>query len=184
MKRLGDRVAARWSQPVCYASKGLTEVEQRYSNIEREVLGVVWGLERFHYFMYGKKCSVHTYHNPLEAIFKKKLSSCPARLQRFMLRALKYDVTVTYVKGAQVPVADAISRLSPQQVPHKSQLPQLDIHCITCTLPASSVKLEAGASSERGMPAVTPQLLELSRGAYNQRLSHPQARTYTRTTSP
>ena len=129
-------------QPVCYASKALTDVEQRYSNIEREALAVVWGLERFHYFIYGKKCTVHTDHKPLEAIFKKKLSSCPARLQRFVLRALKYDVTVTYVKGAQVPIADALSRLSPQQVSPKSQLPQLDIHQITSTLLASPIKLE------------------------------------------
>jgi hypothetical protein len=129
-------------QPVCYASKALTETEQRYSNIEREALGVVWGLERFHYFIYGKKCTVHTDHKPLEAIFKKKLSSCPARLQRFVLRALKYDVMVMYVKGAQVPIADALSRISPQKVSTKSQLPQLDIHQITSTLPASPLKLE------------------------------------------
>ena len=129
-------------QPVCYASKALTETEQRYSNIEREALGVVWGLERFHYFIYGKKCTVHTDHKPLEAIFKKKLSSCTARLQRFVLRALKYDVMVMYVKGAQVSIADALSRISPQKVSTKSQLPQLDIHQITSTLPASPLKLE------------------------------------------
>lgn len=81
-------------RPVCYASKALNETEQHYSNIEREALGVVWGLERFHYFIYGKSCTIHTDHKPLEAIFKKKLSNCPARLQRFVLRALKYDVTI------------------------------------------------------------------------------------------
>jgi hypothetical protein len=51
-------------------------------------------------------------------------------------------VTVTYVKGAQVPIADALSRISPQQLPSKSQLPQLDIHQITSTLPASPIKLQ------------------------------------------
>ncbi len=141
LKGLGA-VLLQDGQPVCYASKALTEAEQRYSNIEREALGVVWGLERFHYFIYGKTCTVHTDHKPLEAIFKKKLSSCPARLQRFVLRALKYDVTVTYVKGAQVPIADALSRISPQQLPSKSQLPQVDIHQITSTLPASPIKLQ------------------------------------------
>ena len=94
LKGLGA-VLLQQGQPVCYASKALTETEQRYSNIEREALGLVWGLERFHYFIYGKPCTIHTDHKPLEAIFKKKLSSCPARLQRFVLRALKYDVKVT-----------------------------------------------------------------------------------------
>jgi hypothetical protein len=112
LKGLGA-VLLQGGQTVCFASKALTESEQRYSNIEREALGVVWGLERFHYFVYGKKCTVHTDHKPLETIFRKKLNSCPSRLQGFVLRALKYDVTVTYVIGEQVPFADALSRVSP-----------------------------------------------------------------------
>ena len=54
-------------QPICYASRALTETEQNYSNIERKTLGVVWGLEKFHYFIYGKHCTLHTDHKPLEA---------------------------------------------------------------------------------------------------------------------
>ena len=60
-------------KPVCYASKALTETEQRYNNTEREALALVWGLERFHYFIYGKKSTVRTDHKPLETIFKKRL---------------------------------------------------------------------------------------------------------------
>ena len=130
-------------KPVCYASKALAEIEQRYSNIEREALGVIWGLERFHYFIYGKSCTIHTDHKPaLEAIFKKKRSNCPPRLQRFVLRALKYDVTVKYVKGAEVPIADAHSRVSPQPASPEGEFPQLDIHQITRNLPASPIKLQ------------------------------------------
>jgi hypothetical protein len=47
-----------------------------------------------------------------------------------------------YVKGEQVPIADALSRVSPQAVPLKGQLPQLDILQITSTLPASPIKLQ------------------------------------------
>ena len=101
-------------KPVCYASKALTETEQKYSNIEREAQSLVWGLERFHSFICGKQCPIQTDQNPLEEILKKKVSSCPARLQRFVLRALKYDVKVTYVKGTDVPIADVPSRVSPQ----------------------------------------------------------------------
>ena len=38
--------------PIAYASKSLSETESRYSNIEREMLAVVFGLERFHYYAY------------------------------------------------------------------------------------------------------------------------------------
>ena len=86
----------------------LTDTERNYSNIERETLGVVWGLERFNYYIFGKHCTVNTDHKPLKSISKKRLSSCPPRLQRFLMRALKY-VTVNYVKGSDVLIADALS---------------------------------------------------------------------------
>ena len=44
-----DAVLLQQGQPVCYASKALTDTEQRYSNIESEALGLVWGLEKFHW---------------------------------------------------------------------------------------------------------------------------------------
>ena len=128
-------------QPVCYTLKARTKTEQRYSNVECEALAIVLGLERFHYFIYGKQCTVHTDHKPLEAVFKKRLSSCPARLQRFVLGALKYDVTVKYVTGAEVPIADALSRISPQLTSGNNQLPQLDLHHVTKSFPVTPARL-------------------------------------------
>ena len=121
-------VLLQQGQPVCYASKALTDTEKNYSNIERETLGVVWGLERFNYFIFGKHCTVNTDHKPLESIFKKSLSSCPPRLQRFLMRVLKYDVTFNYVKGPDVPIADALSRVSPQLASANGQLPKIHVH--------------------------------------------------------
>ena len=132
---------ARWTTYMLLI-QGANRDRTELGNRECEALGVVWGLEKFRYFLYGKQCTVHTEHKPLESIFKKKLTTCPARLQRFVLRALKYDVTVKYVKGSQVPIADALSRLSPQPAPPKGQLPQLSIHQVTDTLPASPAKLQ------------------------------------------
>ena len=39
--------------PIAYGSKTLTMAETRYANIERELLGVVGVLEKFHYFTFG-----------------------------------------------------------------------------------------------------------------------------------
>ena len=35
---------------ICYASRALTKTEQNYQNLEREALGTIWGMEKFHYF--------------------------------------------------------------------------------------------------------------------------------------
>ena len=127
-----------WSTCVLWI-KGTHE---NYSNIKREALGLVWELERLHYFIYGKQCTIQTDHKPLEAIFRKELSSCPAKLQRFVLGALKYNVKVTYVKGTDVPIADALSRVSLQPAAANSQLPQLDICYVTNKLSASQARLQ------------------------------------------
>ena len=99
--------------PIEYRSKLLTETEARYSNIEREMLAVVHGLEKFHYFAYGRHVTVETDHKPLESIFKKHISSAPPRIARMMLRIQKYDVEIKYVPGKDIPVADALFRVSP-----------------------------------------------------------------------
>lgn len=45
-------------QVVAYASRSLTETEQRYSQTEREALAVVWSCEHFHLYVYGKPITV------------------------------------------------------------------------------------------------------------------------------
>lgn len=58
------------------------------------------------------------------------------------MRALKYDVTVNYVKGPDVPIADALSRVSPQFASANGQLPEIHVHHITQNLPVSPTRLQ------------------------------------------
>ena len=51
--------------PIAFASKSLSDAESRYSNIEREMLSILFRLERFHYFTYGRPVIVHSDHKPL-----------------------------------------------------------------------------------------------------------------------
>ena len=98
--------------PITFASKSLTETESRYSNIEREMLGIVFGLERFHQYVYGRHVEVHTDHKPLESIYTKHLFAAPPRLARMLLRIQQYDVSIKYVPGSDVKLADALSRVN------------------------------------------------------------------------
>ena len=43
------------SKPVMFASRALTRSERNYQNLERECLAMAWGMEKFHYFLYGKE---------------------------------------------------------------------------------------------------------------------------------
>lgn len=42
------------NRPAEFASKLLTKTESRYFNIEREILAVLFDLEKYHYYAYGK----------------------------------------------------------------------------------------------------------------------------------
>ena len=102
-------------KPVAYASKSLTDTESRYANIERELLAVVYGCEKFKTYLYGRSFVVESDHKPLESIHLKHLTSAPPRLQRMLLRLQGYDMSIKYVPQKYVGVADALSRLSPEE---------------------------------------------------------------------
>ena len=72
--------------PAAYASSALTLTETNYAQIEKELLAIVFGVERFEGYIYGRKISIDTDHKPLESIMKKSLLSAPKRLQRMLLR--------------------------------------------------------------------------------------------------
>jgi len=67
-------------QPVAYASRSLTEVN--YAQTEKEMLAILYGVERFEQCVYGRLTKIQTDHKPLESIFRKSLLRAPKRLQR------------------------------------------------------------------------------------------------------
>ena len=84
------------SHIVTYASRSLTETEQRYSQTEREALGIVWACEHLHLYIYGKPITVYTDHKPLVSIFGNPSSKPPPRIERCALRLQPYQLTVRY----------------------------------------------------------------------------------------
>lgn len=79
-------------KPVAYGSRALTDAQKNYAQIEKELLAIVYGCEKFHQYVYGKEVEVESDHKPLESIFKKSLHQAPPRLQRMLLRLQRYSL--------------------------------------------------------------------------------------------
>lgn len=97
-------------QPLCYASRSLTDTEKRYAQIEKELLAIVFAAKRFHQYVFGRTVTVQSDHKPLEAIVRKPLNKAPARLQGMLLQLQKYDLNITYTPGKHMYIADTLSR--------------------------------------------------------------------------
>ena len=109
------------NKPVAFASKALTDTESRDANIERELLAVVYGCEKSHNYLSGQSFTVQSDHKPLESIH---LMAPPPRLQRTLMRLQPYDLIIRYCQGKNMEVADALSRVSPQE---KEPIPNMDV---------------------------------------------------------
>ncbi|KAK2173979.1 hypothetical protein NP493_838g02013 [Ridgeia piscesae] len=73
------------------------------------MLIIVFGLERFHQYAYGRHVTIEIDHKPLGSITRKHLMNAPPRLMRILLRKQKYDFTMKYVPGKDIPIADGLS---------------------------------------------------------------------------
>ena len=85
----------------------MTNTEGRYA--QKECLAVVFGLERFDQYTYGREVIVQNDHKPLAAILQKPLSQLPKRLQSMILRIRCYDIKFQYLEGKKLVLADTLS---------------------------------------------------------------------------
>ena len=103
-------------QPIAYASRALKETETRYAYMEKEMLAIVFAVEKFNDYTFGNKTIVYSDQKPLESILKNPLHRAPKRLQGMKIRLQKYDLEVRYEKGKQdVSGRDPLESISPCQ---------------------------------------------------------------------
>ena len=97
-------------QPVSYSSRALTVSEKTFSPIEKALLAQVFGVERNHQFVYGRKIVLWSDHKPVGTISKKPQATAPKRLQRLLLRLQRYDFEIRYKPGPEMYLSDTLSR--------------------------------------------------------------------------
>ena len=99
-------------KPIQYASRFLNDAERRYSINELELLAVVWGLEHFRFYIYGKPVILFSDHSALEPLLKRNRANktYSARLTRWLDRITHFDVTVNHIAGEEIKLTDYLSR--------------------------------------------------------------------------
>ena len=136
------------SQTVAFISRAMTKTEQMYAQIEKEALAITWACDRFHLYLYGLRFHIETDHKPLAPLLSSKnLDDLPVLVQRFQLRLMRYDFSISHVPGKDLIIADALSR-APDKIskPYVTDLQHSEVeeyvNHIISSLPATEERLE------------------------------------------
>lgn len=112
-------------RPVGYASRTLSKAEQNYSQIEKEGLACVFGVKRFHCYLYGRSFILSSDHKPLASLFAKDkivpVQQASARIQRWALTLGMYELI--HKSGSSHGNADALSCLPLPSAPSVTPQP-------------------------------------------------------------
>ena len=100
------------TKPIAYGSRYLNDTEKKHSIGELELLAVVWGLEKFRFYLYGKKVHLYTDHQALEPLIKRNRSNkhYSARLTRWLDRLAHFDISIQHIAGSNLKFTDYLSR--------------------------------------------------------------------------
>ena len=100
--------------PIAFASRILSTTEKNYGQIEKEALSLVYGIHKFHQYLYGRKFILVTDHKTLLTLLgpeKGILSLAATRLQRWAVLLSAYMYDIEFRPSGEHNNVDALSRL-------------------------------------------------------------------------
>ena len=134
------------TRPVAFASRAMTPTEQRYAQIEKEALAITWACNRFSDFLLGLKFHVQTDHKPLIPLLStKRLDELPIRVQRFRMRLMRFQFSISHIPGKNLVTADALSRApSPEGTADENLMEEVEayVDSVIQAIPATERRLE------------------------------------------
>nr|XP_023660672.1 uncharacterized protein K02A2.6-like [Paramormyrops kingsleyae] len=99
---LSHRMPDGQERPISFMSRTLTPAESNYSQLDKEGLAVMFGIQRFHKYLYGRRFVICTDHKPLLSLFSA-LKAVPhmasPRIQRWALTLRAYEYEIRYKPG-------------------------------------------------------------------------------------
>ena len=143
---ISHRLSNGEEKPIAFASRTLSSSERNYAQIEKEALALVFGVRKFHQYLYGRKFTMITDHRPLTTILGPKKGIPPiaaARMQRWAVQLAAYSYDIEFKSTKDHGNADALSRLPLKiQGPEGMSTPSVYNTQQIASLPTSSTEVE------------------------------------------
>ncbi|KAL3995729.1 protein phosphatase 1 regulatory subunit 15B [Sarotherodon galilaeus] len=118
---LAHRMPDGQEKPIGFASRTLNAAEKNYSQLDKEGLAVIFGVQYFHKYLYGRKFMIITDHKPLISLFhemKAVPQMASQRIMRWAVLLRAYEYVIKYREGKNNSNADGLSRLPlPENLP-------------------------------------------------------------------
>ena len=138
-------------RPIGYASHTLNKSERNYSQLEKEGLSCIFGIKKFHNYLFGHQFELVTDHKPLLGLLKEDRPTSPqasARIKRWSLFLAGYEYTLTFRNTKAHANADALSRLplpvEPAQTETPPELVLLAEHLADSPVTADDIRVWTG----------------------------------------
>ena len=99
VKAVLSQVGSKEEKLVAYASRTLTKAERNYNQLEKEGLALLFGVKKFHVYLFGRNFTLCTDHKPLQSLLSEsKLITCmvSACIQRLVLTLASYEYMIKY----------------------------------------------------------------------------------------
>ena len=106
---------------VYYASKTMNEAQRNYTTTEKELLAVVYALDKFQAYLVGSDIIIFTYHSALKYLLTKQ--NAKERLIRWVLLLQEFNLQIRDKKGIENAVVDHLSRLT---IAHNTHNPPIN----------------------------------------------------------
>ncbi|KAL5478092.1 hypothetical protein EMCRGX_G024972 [Ephydatia muelleri] len=115
-------------RPIAFASRTLSSAEKNYSQLEKEGLACIFGVKRFHLYLYGRNITIVTDHKPLLQLFDPQRGipmQVSGRIQRWIMTLAVYKYKLVFKKTEEHGNADALSRLpmDGKQIEEEEEIP-------------------------------------------------------------
>ena len=144
-------------RPIAFASRTLSPSERNYAQIEKEALSLVFGVKKFHQYLYGRHFNLITDHKPLTAILGPKKgvpSLAAARMQRWALLLSAYTYSISYKPTDLHSNADGLSRLPLPTTTEKDSVDSIFNMGQIQSLPVTASDIQKATRSDRTLSKV------------------------------